>query len=103
MTTASNQHKEILTSSIAKEVRWLQLQVVSSGVTLTTEQPAEFQPPPPPKQNRTITNRNIHTCGNLALNQLNWPCVYSPFRVKSQNTQEAVKFACDQRTNQKYW
>lgn len=51
------------TSSIAKDVRWLQLQVVSSSVALTREQPAELQPPPPPEQHTqmgkliTATNR----------------------------------------------
>lgn len=31
-------------------MRWLQLQVVSSGVALTRKQPAELQPPPPPQE-----------------------------------------------------
>lgn len=36
-----------LTSSIAKLVKWLQLQNVSLTVLFLTEQPLEFQPPDP--------------------------------------------------------
>ena len=40
-------HDHLLTSRIAKLVKWLQLQTVSLSVLFLTKQPLEFQPPDP--------------------------------------------------------
>lgn len=45
------------------------------------------------------TNRDINTCGSLALNQLHLASMHSPFKVKSQNAQEAEKSPWEQRSN----
>lgn len=45
---------------MAKDVRWLQLQVESSGVAPTRKQPAELQPPPPPQEEGKNMNARRH-------------------------------------------
>lgn len=76
--------RQKLTSRMAKAVRWLQLQVVSSGVALTRKQPAELQPPRPPGEKDKNMNARRHFGSGLKT------ICSSPFREKSQNAQEAT-------------
>lgn len=59
----SHEYKPTPTISIAKDVRWLQLQVVYSDVAVTRKQPVELQPPPPPKYEKLQTGVLMHQFG----------------------------------------
>lgn len=85
-----------LTSSIAKLVKWLQLQNVSLTVLFLTEQPLEFQPPDPSASVKKMEPYfylfiflNVILIDRVKKNPDNLP-----FNVKSQKTHLDTKFAC---------
>ena len=69
---------------MAKDVRWLQLQVASSAVASTRKQPAELQPPSPPRDKDSKMNPRRHLGSGFD------PVGSSPFRETSQKAQEAA-------------